>query len=132
VPSLQRGEVKRLPGGSWAYRYYDADGRRRQRGRFQTRSEAVEALGNALDVARLGADVVARRRGITFGELVDEYPDCRIELSEEERHLDAHRDLFRVGRVVVERAPAGRVRNRWVYDSADDAECAFLRHKAPA
>jgi hypothetical protein len=30
MPSLQRGQVFRRPGRSWAYRYYDGDGQRRE------------------------------------------------------------------------------------------------------
>jgi hypothetical protein len=38
MPSVQRGQVYRLDGGSWAYRYRDEHKRRRQRGGFATRS----------------------------------------------------------------------------------------------
>ena len=44
----------RAPTGEWAIRYYEANGRRRQRNRFRTRGEATEALNEALRRVRLG------------------------------------------------------------------------------
>jgi integrase len=64
MPSVQRGQVLKLPGGSWAYRMYDANGKRRQHGRFATKGEASKALEKALR---------RHRDPITLGELVDEY-----------------------------------------------------------
>jgi integrase len=64
MPSVQRGQVFKLAGGSWAYRYYDANGNRRQLGRFATKGEASRALEKALR---------RHRDPITVGELVDEY-----------------------------------------------------------
>ena len=78
MPSVQRGQVFKLPGGSWAFRLYEADGTRRQCGRFATRSEALEGLDDALRVVRLGPDAVARRRRVTLAELVDEYLEQHI------------------------------------------------------
>jgi integrase len=69
MPSVQRGEVKKLAGGSWAYRYRDGE-RRRQVGGFRTRSEAADALRDALDQVRLGA---SRRREVSFADLVDRF-----------------------------------------------------------
>jgi hypothetical protein len=37
MPSIQRGQVYKLAGGSWAYRYRDENGRRRQVGGFKTK-----------------------------------------------------------------------------------------------
>jgi integrase len=64
VPSGQTGQLFKLDGGSWAYRYYDATGKRRQHGRFATKGEASMALEKALR---------RHRDPITVGELVDEY-----------------------------------------------------------
>jgi integrase len=64
VPSVQRGQLFKLPGGSWAYRYYDANGKRKQHGRFATKGEASRALEKALR---------RHRDPITVSELVDEY-----------------------------------------------------------
>ncbi len=64
MPSLQRGQVFKLPGGSWAYRHYDANGKRRQQGRFATKGEASKALEKALR---------RHRDPLTIAELVDEY-----------------------------------------------------------
>jgi integrase len=74
MPSIQRGQVYKLDGGSWAYRYRDADGRRRQHGRFVTRNEAITALEAALSEVRNGP----ARRVLTVGELVDEYLDQHV------------------------------------------------------
>jgi len=37
MPSVQHGQVKKLGGGSWAYRYRDEHGARRQVGGFPTK-----------------------------------------------------------------------------------------------
>jgi integrase len=71
MPSVQRGQVYRLGGGSWAYRYRDEHKRRRQKGGFPTRSEALEALDDALRTARNPER--ARRRDWTVSELVTRY-----------------------------------------------------------
>jgi hypothetical protein len=71
MPSVQRGQVYRLAGGSWAYRYRDEHKRRRQRGGFATRTEALEALDDALRTARNPER--ARRRDWTVSELVVRY-----------------------------------------------------------
>jgi integrase len=70
VPAVQCGEIKKLGGGSWAYRYRDENGRRRQVGGFATKGAASAALSLALDRARLGP---LYRRELTVTELVDEY-----------------------------------------------------------
>jgi integrase len=71
MPSVQWGQLYKLDGGSWAYRCRDEHKRRRQRGGFATRSEAAEALDDALKTAR-NPDR-ARRRDWTVAELVDRY-----------------------------------------------------------
>jgi integrase len=71
MPSVQRGQVYRLDGGSWAYRYRDEHKRRRQRGGFATRSEALEALDDALRTARNPERAI--RRDWTVSELVVRY-----------------------------------------------------------
>jgi integrase len=74
MPAIQRGEIKRLAGGSWAYRYHEAEGKRRQRGGFKTKGEASDALSYALEGVRLGP-LAAARREWTVSELVDRYLD---------------------------------------------------------
>src|SRR5262245_51042313 len=71
MPSVQRGQIYRLGGGSWAYRYRDDRRKRRQVGGFATRAEAVEALDDALKLARNPER--ARRRDWTLAELVERY-----------------------------------------------------------
>ena len=71
MPSIQRGQVFKLGGGSWAYRYRD-HGRRRQVGGFKTKGEARDALDAALVVAR-GGPRASERRGWTLSQLVDAY-----------------------------------------------------------
>ena len=71
MPSVQRGQVWRLDGGSWAYRYRDENGRRRQVGGFKTKGEASHALASALGFARLGALGVPR--DVTVSELAARY-----------------------------------------------------------
>jgi integrase len=72
VPSIQRGQVYKLDGGSWAYRYRNERGQRRQVGGYRTKGEARDALDVALDQVRLGP-LVAARRNWTLSELVDRY-----------------------------------------------------------
>jgi integrase len=71
MPSVQRGQVFKLGGGSWAFRYYDERRRRRQRGGFASRSEALGALDDALRTARNPKR--ARRRDWTVSELVERH-----------------------------------------------------------
>ena len=71
MPSVQRGQVFKLDGGSWAYRYRE-HGRRRQVGGFKTKGEARDALDVALERLRLGP-LVAARRNWTLAELVERY-----------------------------------------------------------
>jgi hypothetical protein len=40
MPSVQQGQVVKTRGGSWSYRYYDEDGKRRQKGGHQTKTAA--------------------------------------------------------------------------------------------
>jgi integrase len=70
MPSLQAGQVKRNPGGTYSYRYYDANGKRRQKGPFATKSEARTMLTKALREVRLGPDT---RRDMTVEALVEEF-----------------------------------------------------------
>jgi integrase len=69
MPAVQRGQVLKLS-GSWAYRYRDASGQRRQVGGFRTRSEARAVLDEQLRRIRLGG---LYRETITLAALVDRY-----------------------------------------------------------
>jgi integrase len=71
MPSVQQGQVYKLAGGSWAYRFW-SNGRRPQVGGFKTKGEARAALDLALERARLGP-LAAARREWTLAELVDRY-----------------------------------------------------------
>ncbi len=72
MPSVQAGQVYKLDGGSWAYRFRDEHGTRRQVGGLQTKGEARLALDLALERVRLGP-LAAARRDWTLAELVDRY-----------------------------------------------------------
>jgi integrase len=76
MPSVQRGQIKKNAGGSWSYRYYDANGKRQQKGGFATRSEAAAVLTETLEGVRMGP--LARRRELTVRDLVDEYLEQHI------------------------------------------------------
>lgn len=69
MPAVQRGQTIKLA-GSWAYRYRDASGQRRQVGGFRTRSEARAVLDETLRRMRLGG---LYREEVTLAELVDRY-----------------------------------------------------------
>ena len=77
MPSLQRGQIYKKPSGTWAFRYRDEAGKRREVAQFATRTDALDALARKVgEVAALRrGDVAAvRRRAMpTLGELVDEY-----------------------------------------------------------
>jgi len=53
--SAQRGQIFRAPAGSWAIRYYDAHGRRRQKHGFRTKSEAKTTCPVGAGVSAGGA-----------------------------------------------------------------------------
>jgi integrase len=71
MPSIQRGQVYRKPSGTWAYRYRDENGRRREVAKFATRTEAAQALDQTLRLVRLGN--LGVRHDLTLGELVDDF-----------------------------------------------------------
>jgi len=68
--TAQGGQVFRAPAGSWAIRFYDAAGQRRQRNGFRTRGEARTALNEQLRRVRLGP---LHRPQVTLNELADAY-----------------------------------------------------------
>jgi integrase len=68
--TAQRGQIFRKPSGLWAIRYRDATGSRRQTTGYRTKSEAREALEEALRRVRLGP---LHRPNLTLRELVDAY-----------------------------------------------------------
>lgn len=72
---LQRGQVFRRDGRSWAYRFYDADGNRHEVAGYKTKGEAGAMLEHELDQVRLGP---LARRELTVSELVDEYLEQHI------------------------------------------------------
>jgi hypothetical protein len=76
MPSAQRGQVRKLANGSWAYRLRDDAGRRPQVGGFPTKGAASAALSDAIDAVRDGK--LGIRRQLTFSDLVDEYLDQHI------------------------------------------------------
>jgi hypothetical protein len=79
MPSVQRGQVYKKPSGTWAFRYRDENGQRREIAQFTTRTEAAEALDRKLGEVRAlrRGDVAAVRRQAmpTLSQLVDEFTD---------------------------------------------------------
>jgi integrase len=71
MPSVQRGQVYRKPSGTWAYRFRDESGRRREIAKFKTRREAATALDHALRLVRVGS--IGIQRDTTMQELVDDF-----------------------------------------------------------
>src|SRR5438445_13345074 len=74
MPAKQQGEVFRNRGRNWAFRYYDADGSRRTKGGFESKTQAREALKEAID--QLAGPTI--RRDLTLEDLVDQYLDQHI------------------------------------------------------
>lgn len=64
------GQTFRAPSGSWAIRYRDGSGRRRQRNGFNTQREAKAVLDEEMRRARLG---VLYQPDRTLSELVDAF-----------------------------------------------------------
>jgi hypothetical protein len=75
MPSVQQGQVVKTRGGTWSYRFYNADGKRVQKGGYPTKSEARSALGRELDGIK---DPQAARRNQTVAELVAEYLESHV------------------------------------------------------
>jgi integrase len=77
MPSVQRGQAYKAPAGTWATRYYDADGTRRSKGGFPTKSVArewVESKVVEVEALRRGdAIALARVEEITFADLADRF-----------------------------------------------------------
>ena len=77
MPSLQRGQVYKKPSGTWAFRFRDENGVRREVAQFTTRRDALDGLARKLDevsALRRGDVAAVRRRAMpTLAELVDEY-----------------------------------------------------------
>jgi integrase len=69
VPSNQQGQVKKVKGGTWSYRYYDADGKRKQVGGFETRDKARAAVKAKLTEMKGPAPP----RVLTLQQLADEF-----------------------------------------------------------
>ena len=83
MPAFQRGQVFRQNTG-WAYRYYDATGKRHQKGRFPTKSTASRALDVKLAENLNGP----ARRVLTVAELVEEFLDQHVAEPGTLRNLD--------------------------------------------
>jgi integrase len=75
MPAKQRGQVVKTRGGTWSYRFYDTDGKRKQKGGYDTKSEAGDALKTELDGIK---DPQAERRNQTVQQLVDSYLETHI------------------------------------------------------
>jgi integrase len=127
MPSVQRGQLVRNPGGSWAYRYYDANGERRQKGGFETRTEAAQALEHVLEGVRLGP---LARRDLTVQELVDEFeaqhicePNTGRKEKSNRKHITRAFGAVRLDRLQVNEIAAWR--KRLPEGSAFDIHKAF-------
>ncbi len=68
MPAKQGGTVFKNAGRAWAIRYFDAEGIRRSKGGFETKTEARNALK-----AKLEEIEQPERRDLTVQELVDEF-----------------------------------------------------------
>jgi integrase len=93
--TAQGGQVFRAPAGSWAIRFYDVAGQRRQRNGFRTRGEARTALNEQLRRVRLGP---LHRPQVTLNELADafleQYDAAPATVLWMEYNLRASRDAF--------------------------------------
>ena len=69
----QRPEVKKAPSGTWGFRYYDRQGKRKRTGGYKTKGEARLAADALVSKARSGTDPVLLGQSLPFDELVDKY-----------------------------------------------------------
>lgn len=77
MPAKQHGGVRRR-GRTWSARYYDDDGRERERGGFGTKTEArewVAAKAGEVEALRRGDLIPAAERPATVDELLDMFLD---------------------------------------------------------
>jgi integrase len=70
VPAIQRGEAYRLRSGGWGLRYYNAEGRRRRKSPFPTKSAALAHFRNEVE-PRLRGETPLRE--LTVAELIYVY-----------------------------------------------------------
>ncbi len=95
MPSVQRGQVRKV-GRGYAARFYDEDGTRRQQGGFQTRSAAVAFLnvkvGEVAALRRGDPSAIRRRSMPTLADLADEYLGVHTGEANTKRTLQARID----------------------------------------
>jgi integrase len=72
MPATQRGQAYRLGPNRWGLRYYDADGTRRRKSPFPSKSAALAHYRDMIEPQLRGE---APRRALTLGELVELYLD---------------------------------------------------------
>jgi integrase len=70
MPATQRGQAYRIGAGRWGLRYYDAEGARRRKSPFPTKSAALAHFREVIEPALRGE---APLRELTFGELLEVY-----------------------------------------------------------
>jgi len=110
--TTQGGQVFRAPAGSWAIRFYDSAGQRRQRNGFRTRGEARSALNEELRRVRLGP---LHRPEVTLDALVEayleQYDAAPATVLWMDYNLRASREVFgrrRIGELSVQQIAAWR------------------------
>jgi hypothetical protein len=71
MPPTQRGQAYRLGAGRWGLRYYDADGNRRRKSPFPTKSAALTHYRDVIEPQLLGQPAALPE--LTLAELVELY-----------------------------------------------------------
>ena len=69
----QHPVVHKAASGTWGFRYYDRDGKRRRAGGFKTKGEAREAADALVLKLRTGMEVAPVGQTLTFAALVEKY-----------------------------------------------------------
>ena len=69
----QHPVVHKAASGTWGFRYYDRDGKRRRAGGFKTKGEARQAADALLLKLRTGMEAAPVGQTLTFAALVEKY-----------------------------------------------------------
>src|SRR5512132_4292769 len=92
MPPIQRGQAYRLAPGKWGLRYYDAEGVRRRKSPFPTKSAALQHYRDHIEPRLRGEP--AAHADVTLAEFVDVYL-ARHAVNVRRATVDALRDRLK-------------------------------------
>jgi hypothetical protein len=133
MPATQRGQAYKLSSGKWGLRYYDADGKRRRKTPFASKSAALKHYRDVIEPRLRGEPVPLPE--LTLAELVELYLE-RHATGVRPRTIATLRDRL-TRRIGLRGRPAARPRadderDRGLAGAASAARGARHRSGAPA